>query len=327
MNGRDVFNLLESLGIERLRMNTKGQLSGLCPLHAEVHPSFGVSAEKLVFNCYGCKRSGTLLNLVMQVKKYPPNQAREYIERFCGNYDVHERDFIDEFNKILNGVQSSKVTELQNGESLETYYSVYFNEANCLIAKMYMQTRGVVYRKLSTLTKTGTMIGYDKKQRRVLFRWGLKDLDGCMGRRVFQSKHISKYIAYTGLEKGKSLFHGMNPLVKGKVLIVEGECDALRVNQTYEEHGFIAFAIGNACASATQLNLLKSLSNGEIYIGLDRDNEGKEGQKRLVNMLSDSVCSTGIRWPQKDPADCTDREIAVTLKNTTWLSAMLAKQA
>ncbi|MCI0423225.1 MAG: CHC2 zinc finger domain-containing protein [Acidobacteria bacterium] len=39
---------------------SKQEFVGLCPLHAETHPSFYVNASKNLFYCHGCRRGGDL---------------------------------------------------------------------------------------------------------------------------------------------------------------------------------------------------------------------------------------------------------------------------
>jgi DNA primase len=44
------------------------QYVGLCPLHAERHPSFYVHPEKQVFHCFGCGAGGDVFSLVMALR-------------------------------------------------------------------------------------------------------------------------------------------------------------------------------------------------------------------------------------------------------------------
>src|SRR6267154_6758454 len=42
--------------------------SGLCPFHQEKTPSFSVSAEKGVWHCFGCQKSGDAITFVREVE-------------------------------------------------------------------------------------------------------------------------------------------------------------------------------------------------------------------------------------------------------------------
>ena len=52
-----------------VRLQRQGkQYVGLCPFHAETHPSFSVSPEKGVFHCFGCGAAGDCLSFLMRFK-------------------------------------------------------------------------------------------------------------------------------------------------------------------------------------------------------------------------------------------------------------------
>lgn len=45
--------------------------ASLCPLHAERTPSFHVSRDRRLFHCFGCGRSGGVLDLVVALGVAP----------------------------------------------------------------------------------------------------------------------------------------------------------------------------------------------------------------------------------------------------------------
>lgn len=45
-------------------------LIGLCPFHSEKTPSFTVSSEKNIFNCFGCGVGGNVIKFLMEIESY-----------------------------------------------------------------------------------------------------------------------------------------------------------------------------------------------------------------------------------------------------------------
>jgi DNA primase len=59
------------------KVSCKQEYVGLCPLHAESHPSFYVNADKNLFYCHGCGRGGDLIRFVQLYFHLPfPDSVR-----------------------------------------------------------------------------------------------------------------------------------------------------------------------------------------------------------------------------------------------------------
>jgi DNA primase len=56
-----IVEIVEKYGVDLDQHNT-----GLCPLHKEKTPSFGVDADKGVFHCFGCGKGGDVIRFVME---------------------------------------------------------------------------------------------------------------------------------------------------------------------------------------------------------------------------------------------------------------------
>jgi len=52
----------------RLRKSGAHNYSGLCPFHSEKTPSFSVHASKQFYHCFGCHKSGDVLQFVMEIE-------------------------------------------------------------------------------------------------------------------------------------------------------------------------------------------------------------------------------------------------------------------
>ncbi len=52
-----------------------------CPFHHESQPSFSVSADKQLFHCFGCKKSGNALSFLMAIENIEFYDALKKIGR------------------------------------------------------------------------------------------------------------------------------------------------------------------------------------------------------------------------------------------------------
>jgi len=97
MNSRDgrwldpPLSLLEYLfqhGWKIVRDTGRDEVAGLCPLHAETHPSFYVNRRKQVFYCHGCGRGGGLPRLIRWMEDPRPAAppAQHLMEHSYGFY-------------------------------------------------------------------------------------------------------------------------------------------------------------------------------------------------------------------------------------------------
>ena len=58
-----IIDYFKSHGVE-LKSSGVGQYMGLCPFHNDTNPSLSVNDEKNVFKCFGCGKSGTVIDAV-----------------------------------------------------------------------------------------------------------------------------------------------------------------------------------------------------------------------------------------------------------------------
>jgi len=315
MESDELMFLLDTLKIERLKMTSRGnEITGLCPFHDEHRPSFGVSTEKLIFNCYGCRASGTLLTLVARLKKFTLEKALEFIEDF-GEYGIELTDR----ENLLFACKDKKQIEIV----LPSRYAPFTSRENLELAHAYLRQRGVLYRKSGTLTKTFHEIGYDLEQYRVMFPWYDSDGNfyGCTGRSIVNKSGIPRYMPYFGLKKSNHLFFGHMKWQRYEPLayvIVEGEIDAIRVSQTYKQTRMLGVGLGNCKVSKAQVKQLREIG-GPFVGGLDNDEDGNEGTTILEMTLGSSCPLKHVRWPEEDPGSCSHLQIIKALTSSNWL--------
>ena len=77
-------DIVEYIG-QYVSLEKKGKsYLGLCPFHNEKTPSFHVNPEYKVFNCFGCNKSGSVIDFVMEHEHQTIRQATETLAKHLG---------------------------------------------------------------------------------------------------------------------------------------------------------------------------------------------------------------------------------------------------
>jgi hypothetical protein len=85
-------------GVE-LRRGGKEQV-GLCPFHADKHPSMSVSEDKGLFHCFACGASGDVIRFVELIENIPFKEACRRLE--LDTFKPRQRPHRAEAEKILS---------------------------------------------------------------------------------------------------------------------------------------------------------------------------------------------------------------------------------
>ncbi|MGE4571891.1 MAG: CHC2 zinc finger domain-containing protein, partial [Candidatus Izemoplasmatales bacterium] len=54
-------------------------MKGLCPFHSEKTPSFHVSKDRQLFNCFGCHKKGNVVGFIQEYKHLDYIEAIRYL--------------------------------------------------------------------------------------------------------------------------------------------------------------------------------------------------------------------------------------------------------
>ena len=269
MTPDDLYRLLESLGIERLKKSNENYM-GCCPYHEELNPSWGISKnEPHFFGCFGCGAKGTLATLLRDHSKYSEKEIR----RLCRLGDE------DKQLPVLASIEVPK----------------YLLDEDCLYAYQrpfriyaYLYSRGIPF-WLTTLAECA----YDALDNRVIFPW--KDhqfLVGVTGRSLDPNNPL-KTLPYFNTKKGKHLYMPSSCLTPTPLVLVEGEIDALKV-----------FASGHTNVAAigfghfTDAQALKIVSSGTMHVVsfTDDDETGERVYSVIKNKLREHVLVSRIDY-------------------------------
>ena len=71
-------------------------LLGLCPFHGEKSPSFTVSPAKGIYKCFGCGKSGTAVNFIMDHDSLTYPEALKYLANKYGIEVIEKEVSVEE---------------------------------------------------------------------------------------------------------------------------------------------------------------------------------------------------------------------------------------
>ncbi len=126
---------LVSLVSKYVTLEKKGKnYMGCCPFHNEKTPSFVVSPEKGIFNCFGCHKGGNALTFIKEIENIDTKSA---IKELC---EFNGVEYKDSAPKKEN--PNSKYYKLMN--TAKDFYKLYLNQDKAGVEALnYLESRGL----------------------------------------------------------------------------------------------------------------------------------------------------------------------------------------
>lgn len=309
MNRTDIQSLKSSLRIEEvigryISLQRRGNsYAGLCPFHADHHPSLAVSADKQSFTCFACGEKGDVFAFVEKIEQ-------------CS--------FMEAVGK-LGGAGASKMTPpLASGVSaspLEKGKRVCDPRTNStFLASLLPYASGD-----SDLSAAYLDFEVGQSPRQVPKEWyGMRgrvifpirseagQLVGFAARRADDSDTDSpKYVnssARSGYHKGQ-LLYGLNRAKEairttGIAFITEGYKDTIAMHAA----GFTnTVALSGTALTDAHIALLKQYTS-RVYLLLDADKAGRKAtRKALSQLLAARIEADSISLPEGEDPDALFR--------------------
>ena len=104
-NAADIVDVIsEFVSLHQAGKNMKG----LCPFHNEKTPSFFVSKERQLFNCFGCGEKG---NVIQFISKYKHLDYADSVKFLADKYGI-EPDYAEDIKKTDNTARLFRINEL-----------------------------------------------------------------------------------------------------------------------------------------------------------------------------------------------------------------------
>lgn len=142
-------------------------LLGLCPFHGEKSPSFTVSPAKGIYKCFGCGKSGTAVNFIMDHESLTYPEALKYLANKYG---------IEVIEKEITVEEKAQQNEKESLYIVMQYAQKYFtdlllnDDLGRSVGYGYFKERGF---SLQTIEKF--QLGYSSEERRVFSETAVKN--------------------------------------------------------------------------------------------------------------------------------------------------------
>lgn len=142
-------------------------LLGLCPFHGEKSPSFTVSPAKGIYKCFGCGKSGTAVNFIMDHESLSYPEALKYLANKYGIEVVEKEVSLEE--KALHNEKESLYIVMQYAQK---YYSdlLLNDDLGRSVGLGYFKERGF---SMQTIEKF--QLGYSSEERRAFSETAVKN--------------------------------------------------------------------------------------------------------------------------------------------------------
>ncbi len=307
---------------EYVRLEKKGKyFFGLCPFHSEKTPSFTVTPNLQIFNCFGCHKGGNVFHFIMNMENLDFLESVKYLADRAGIKLPESGDEKDtEAAKLRYEI-------IEINKSAAYYFCMNINSSKGRFAKEYLKERGInnetakafvlgyslpeaddLYKYLiksgfskKGISESGLVIKTKKDEYIDIFRnrlmFPIFDIRGNtigFGGRVLDNS-TPKYINSPETpiyNKGSNLYALNIAKYSGKreLIVVEGYMDAISLHQC----GLIntVASLGTAL-TVNQGKMLKKYAE-EIILAFDADAPGQKAALRSLDLLGDFGCNLKI---------------------------------
>lgn len=274
-----------------------------CPVHQELHPSMGVSAEKQVCHCFACGFKGNFAWLLFNSQ---PDQYRTYrdaLKYIEDTYEVsielgeniHEIPRYEDldFDKYVEDRFELPLYKIAPFKSGKETYKYFFDRG---FTKDTMQ-KFMIGRDLVSKTVTIPVFYEDNK------------LAGVIGRYIDPKRlKNERYKIYFNFPRGNILYPiDKFEVIEDTAILVEGQLDAIRLHELGYTNALCTMGVE---LTKEQADILCEVCARVIDVG-DNDERGKEARSRNKALLKGKVTYLEVDYPNhgKDVCDWSKEEI------------------
>ena len=313
-----------------------------CPFHHESQPSFSVSADKQLFHCFGCKKSGNALSFLMAIEniefydalKMLAEQAHMEIPRFSGGGQAHrvDKDRIATLQKLMRDAARHYHENLSSPRA--KIFNDYLEERKippAMVRKFglgasldfsemvdFLAAKGYSYELIHAAGIAEEKDGrkYDVFGKRLIYPIidNMNNVVAFGGRTLEKDVHFAKYrnSTQTELFDKSKVIYGINLLKKRNsarpveyVIMAEGYMDVIALHKAGFDTAVASMGTALTTRQARQLKLFSDL----VYISYDGDTAGQKATMRGLDILKETgITVKVVKLPDGlDPDDVIKR--------------------
>ncbi|MCU0338229.1 MAG: CHC2 zinc finger domain-containing protein, partial [Sediminibacterium sp.] len=295
---QEIKNRIDILDIvgEFVKLKKRGtNYLGLCPFHNEKTPSFTVSANKEIYKCFGCGKSGNSITFLMEHEKLSYVEALKWLAQ--------------RYNIAIEETETSPEYQLQQQAADSLYIINKFTARTILAETLTAQqfSRDLLIKSGLVVERNGELV--DNYRGRIIFP--VHHISGKVigfGARVIGSNDRGpKYINTPENElyvKGKLLYgtyFARTAIAQlNECLLVEGYTDVMGLHQAGVEH---VVASGGTALTPDQLRLIKKYTPN-LTILYDGDAAGIKAALRGLDLaIEEGLHVNLVLLPEQEDPD------------------------
>jgi len=329
----------ESVRIEDLALRyipslkKKGRnYTGLCPFHKEKTPSFSISPDKQIFQCFGCNTGGNIFTFIGKIENIG---FIESVKRIADIAGIIIDDKAEEASSVIPAIRRINKYAM-------SFYQAYLTSGEGAAGKKYLQDRGVSEEAIESfklgfspdswdrlsanlkrnkadldLAENIGLIGksqkyqgsyYDKFRNRVIFPiFDRSNNVIAFGGRAITNENQPKYLNSPESEvyQKRSVLYGLNFAQNeikelDRAIIVEGYLDVIGCHQNGITN--VVAPLGTALTES-HIKMLSQICN-EVIMLFDSDSAGINASLKSID--TSQLFNIDIKiavLPQDDPFD------------------------
>ena len=313
-------------------------LLGLCPFHGEKSPSFTVSPAKGIYKCFGCGKSGTAVNFIMDHESLSYPEALKYLANKYGIEVVEKEVSVEE--KALQNEKESLYIVMQYAQKYFTDLLMN-DDLGRSVGLGYFKERGFNHTTIQRFElgyspdgwdaftkhaiKNGFSVDILEKAGLSIVKEGKDPIDRFRGRVIFPIHNVGgKPIAFgarilkkdpnapkylnspeTAVYHKSYIVYGIqqakNPIrVEDNCYLVEGYTDVVSLSQSGVEN---VVASSGTSLTKEQIQLIRRFTNN-ITVLYDGDAAGIKASLRGIDIiLEEGLNVKAVVFPDGDDPD------------------------